>query len=177
MNNLLETMFIKRFCLPYNSDIEMYENGDCNISSCLCGNYNHVSCILQGKGNPKKSKILSFGVNQLGDISGNIPGLHAERDAISKLIPLKHKKKLETINIIVVRLSCKNKIQSSKPCSNCIDIMLKLPPKKGYRIQNIYYSDIFGNIIKTTLHTLEKEERHYSRSYRNQRNKTLVKSW
>lgn len=174
MKNLLDMMFIKRFCLPSNSDIKMYENGNCNISSCLCGNYNHISCILQGKGNPKKSKILTFGVNQMGDIEGNTPGFHAEWDAISKLIPLKPKRKLENINIIVVRLSSKNKIQSSKPCSNCIDNMIKFPPKKGYRIQNIYYSDLFGNIIKKTLNTLEKEERHYSRFYRN--NKNITKS-
>lgn len=170
MNTLLDTMFIKRFCLPSNSDVKLYENGDCNISSCVCGNYNHISCILQGNGNPKKTKILSFGVNTMGNVEGNVPGLHAEFDAISKLIPLKPKKKLETINIIVVRLSSKNKIQSSKPCSNCIDVMLKFPPKKGYRIQYIYYSDAYGNIIKTTLHTLEKEERHISRSYRNHKN-------
>ena len=176
MNNLLDTMFIKRFCLPSNTDIKMYENGDSNISSCICGNYNHISCILQGRGNPKKARILSFGVNQMGDVDRNTPGLHAECDAISKLIPLKSKKKLEIINIIVVRLSSKNKIQSSKPCSNCIDIMLRFPPKKGYRIQNIYYSDLFGNIVKTSLNTLEREERHYSRFYRNQRNQTLVKS-
>jgi cytidine deaminase len=154
----------------------MYENGDCNISSCICGNYNHISCILQGRGNPKKARILSFGVNQMGDVAGNTPGLHAECHAISKLIPLKPKKKLAIINIIVVRLSCKNKIQSSKPCSNCIDIMLRFPPKKGYRIQNIYYSDLFGNIVKTSLNALEREERHYSRFYRNQINQTLVKS-
>lgn len=49
MSTLLDKMFIKRFCLPINSDIEMYENGDANINSCLCGNYNHVACILKGK--------------------------------------------------------------------------------------------------------------------------------
>ena len=55
MNTLLETMFIKRFCLPHDSDIESYENGNCNnISPCLCGNYNHVSCVLQGKGRLEK---------------------------------------------------------------------------------------------------------------------------
>lgn len=55
MNTLLDTMFIKRFCLPHDSDIESYENGKCNnISPCLCGNYNHVSCVLQGKGKYKK---------------------------------------------------------------------------------------------------------------------------
>ena len=49
MNTLLDKMFIKRFCLPVNSDINLYETGALNISSCLCGVYNHVSCVLQGK--------------------------------------------------------------------------------------------------------------------------------
>ena len=50
MSTLLDSMFIKRFCLPIDSDIDLYENGNMNINSCLCGHYNHVSCILQGKG-------------------------------------------------------------------------------------------------------------------------------
>lgn len=163
MNALLDTMFIKRFCLPYNSDIELYENGKCTVSSCVCGNFNHISCVL------KKARILSFGVNLMNDNNGNAPGIHAECDAISKLIPLKPKKKLENINIIVIRLSTKNKIQSSKPCSNCIESMIHLPPKKGYKIQNIYYSDVFGNIVKTSLNAIQKEERHYSSSYIHQK--------
>ena len=130
-----------------------------------------ITChaFYKGNGNVKKARILSFGVNQMGDTDGNTPGIHAECDAISKLISLKPKKKLENINILVIRLSTKNKIQSSKPCSNCIDTMIKLPPKKGYKIQNIYYSDGFGNILKTTLNTLEKEERHYSKFYKTQK--------
>ena len=118
--------------------------------------------FYKGKGNLKKARILSFGVNQMGDTHGNLPGIHAECDAISKLIPLKPRKKLENINLLVIRLSTKNKIQCSKPCYNCIETMKKLPPKIGYKINNIYYSDSTGNIVKTTIKTLEKEERHYS---------------
>jgi len=40
--------------------------------------------------------------------------------------------------------------------------MKNLPPKIGYKINNIYYSDSTGNIIKTTIKALEKEEKHYS---------------
>ena len=118
--------------------------------------------FYKGKGNLKKARILSFGVNQLGDVDGNTPGIHAECEAISKLIPLKPRKKLENINLLVIRLSTKNKIQCSKPCYNCIETMKKLPPKIGYKINNIYYSDSTGNIVKTTIKALEKEERHYS---------------
>jgi hypothetical protein len=49
MQNLLDTMFIKRFCLPMNANIECYENGIDTVPACVCGQYNHVSCILQGK--------------------------------------------------------------------------------------------------------------------------------
>lgn len=49
MTNLLEKMFIKRFCLPIDTNISLYENGIEHIDSCLCGQYNHVSCVLQGK--------------------------------------------------------------------------------------------------------------------------------
>jgi hypothetical protein len=46
MNNLLDTMFIKRFCLPLNVSI-----GDdrITINNCLCGPFNHVACVLQNK--------------------------------------------------------------------------------------------------------------------------------
>ncbi len=54
MQSLLDKMFIKRFCLPINTDIESYENGTINVDSCLCGPYNHVSCVLQGKGRFEK---------------------------------------------------------------------------------------------------------------------------
>ncbi len=49
MNQILDTLFLKRFCLPHNSDISSFENGESKISSCLCGNYNHASCILKGQ--------------------------------------------------------------------------------------------------------------------------------
>ena len=49
MSQIFDTMFLKRFCLPSDSDISLFENGESKISSCLCGNYNHAACILQGK--------------------------------------------------------------------------------------------------------------------------------
>lgn len=55
MIHLLDKMFIKRFCLPSNTDINLYENGVDVVPSCVCGNYNHVSCILKGKGRFKQS--------------------------------------------------------------------------------------------------------------------------
>jgi len=114
----------------------------------------------------KKANILSFGFNRMGDINGNEAGIHAEHDAINKLKPLEKKKKLEPINLLVIRFSKNNKIQNSKPCANCIQTMKTLPQKKGYRIKNIYYSNDYGEIVKSNIKILEKEELHYSRFYR-----------
>jgi cytidine deaminase len=114
----------------------------------------------------KKTRVLSFGMNQLGDSYGLKPGVHAEQDAINKLKSLNNKKKAESINLLVIRLSSKNILQSSKPCAICIESMKSLPTKKGYKIQNIYYSDAEGNIIKTSLTNLDNEEKHYSMFYR-----------
>jgi cytidine deaminase len=118
--------------------------------------------FYKGKGDLNKAKILSLGVNSMGDSDGLIPGVHAEYDAIQKLIPLRRKKNLESVNLLVIRLSGKNKLQSSKPCSNCINVMKTLPRNKGYKIQNIFYSNGDGTITKTTLHHLDNEEKHYS---------------
>jgi len=102
----------------------------------------------------------------MADSDGIRPGIHAEHDAINKLQPLKNKKKLEPINLLVIRVSKTNKIQSSKPCGNCIEKMKTLPIKKGYKIHDIYYSDSEGTIIKTSLESLDAEEKHYSRYYK-----------
>lgn len=122
--------------------------------------------FYKGNGDLKKGKILSFGINQMGDSAGKNPGIHAEYDALTKLMPLKNKKRLESINLLVVRFSPKNKIQSSKPCYNCIETMKNYPKKIGYKIVNVYYSDADGNIIKTNLKSLDTEEKHYSKYFR-----------
>jgi hypothetical protein len=114
-----------------------------------------------------KARILSYGVNKMGDSEGLQPGIHAEHDAIRKLLPLKRKKRLENINILVIRVSGKNKLQSSKPCVNCIIMMKTLPIKLGYKIQNVYYSNENGDIIKSSLKNLEMDKPHYSKYYKN----------
>ena len=122
--------------------------------------------FYKGKGDLKKARILSYGVNKMGDSEGTQPGIHAEYDAIRKLLPLRRKKRLVSINILVIRVSGKNKLQSSKPCVKCINTMKILPPKLGYKIEDIYYSNDNGEIIKTNIKNLESEEPHYSRFYR-----------
>lgn len=173
MEVLLESMFIKRFCIPSNVDIDTYakENSK-NIKNCLCGHYNHVSCIFRnGNGkNMKKINILGFGINKYADVEGLNPGVHAEKDVLMKLPYNKCKKRPITINLLVIRLSKTNKIQNSKPCTICIREMSEIPKKRGYKIQNVLYSDSEGNIVKTCLRNLEEEEQHLSRFYRKRTN-------
>jgi ribosomal protein L28 len=118
--------------------------------------------VLNGKLN-----ILSFGFNKLGDIHGNKIGVHAEHDAINNLKPLRRNKRLQNINMLVIRISKNNKIQSSKPCANCIEHIKNLPGKKGYKIKHIYYSNDDGEIIRSNIKSLENGELHYSKFYRN----------
>ncbi len=84
--------------------------------------------------------ILSYGVNQMGDSNS----IHAEQDAIQKLKPLRRKRHLEPIHMLVISISGKNKIQSSKPCAKCIKTMSILPQIMGYKLKNIYYSNADG---------------------------------
>jgi cytidine deaminase len=95
----------------------------------------------------------------MADDSGN-SGIHAEHDAIQKLLPLrKTRKKSVNITLLVVRLSNRNKLQTSKPCVKCLKMMKTLPQKLGYNIKHIYYSD--DNIlVKTTICELEQEKPH-----------------
>ena len=118
-----------------------------------------------------KARILSYGVNQTGDTNGYHPGIHAEYDAIRKLLPLKRKKKLTNVNLLVIRISGKNKLQLSKPCVICIETMKTLPKKLGYNIKHIYYSTDNEKIVKSNLIQLSKEKKHYSKFYRNKQKK------
>lgn len=168
MNDLLEMMYIKRFCLPSKLDINNTSPKTVNkMCNCISSEYNHIACVYQGKiQNSKKNiNILSFGINKYSDSEGKKPSIHAEYDAISKLIPLKRKKKLCPIDILVIRVSKLNNIQMSKPCYNCIQIMKTMPEKKGYKINNIYYSIDNEFIIKTNLKYLDNTEYHFSKYY------------
>lgn len=187
MNVLLEKMFIKRFCLPGNIDLDKYtnekeishslshmsnKNTKTNINTtmnCTCGNYHHVACTFYKVGSDfKKVSVLSYGMNKYVDTEGLSPSIHAEYDALIKLPHLdnKNKKKLCVVHLIVVRMSKTKKIQTSKPCANCIRHMREISSRRGYKIKHVYYSENDG-IIKTNLANLEKEEyKHVSKFYR-----------
>ena len=53
----------------------------------------------------------------------------------------------------------------SKPCLHCIRLLSTLPEKKGYKIENILYSDEKGCIIKTNITNLVNSNDNYISSY------------
>ncbi len=120
---------------------------------------------LKGKiANLKKCNILSYGYNSMG--TDDKAGVHAEADALNKLKSNHNKKNPIPINILVIRVTKMNVLQNSKPCALCIDKLKKIPVKKGYKLNNIFYSETPDKIIQTKLHILENEEKHYSRFWR-----------
>jgi cytidine deaminase len=171
MCSFIDTMFLKRFCLPHNTNLDDFVNNNAN-NKCVCGKYFHASCIFQGKYTSYLQNILSYGINKYVDVEGTLPSIHAEHDAILRLPNLQKKRKLVKINLIVIRFSKTYKMACSKPCINCIRNMIELPQKKGYKIVDIYYSENDETIIKTSINKLSHENNHFVSSYyRNNRHK------
>ncbi len=169
----MDTMFCKRFCLPSNTDLDEFKNNNMIASKCICGNYFHISCVFQGKYN-----ILSFGMNKYSDVDGTMPSIHAEHDAILRLPFLQKRKKFVKINLLVVRFLKTYKIASSKPCYNCIQNMIELPKKRGYKIEDIYYSENDETIVKSNVNKLLNElDPHITSYYRNNRYKYRNKKY
>lgn len=122
----------------------------------------HVVFYRSGKSMFGKGNFLCYGENLRDHDTNFIPGDHAEINAIKKLRRRKISKKLIGIDLLVVRLNRSGKLSNSKPCGDCISKLKYLPYNVGYYINNIYYSDNNGNIIKTNIKTLEKDELHKS---------------
>ena len=140
MDTLVDIMYKKRFGLQTTT-----------VSKCVCHEnttFYHIACCFEKEG----GKILSFGQNYFPLYSEyyKIPtsSIHPERDAINKLPKIGRKKK---INMLVLRFTKSKQLTMSMPCSKCINNMKTLFPKKGYIVQNIYYSSHDGSIQKSNL--------------------------
>ncbi len=182
MCTIMDTMFLKRFCLPVDTNLDEIKNNNLRVNKCICGNYFHVSCVFQGKytsipeiniyssSQSKKINILSYGMNKYTDIDGTMPSVHAEIDAILRLPYLHKRKKLVKVNLLVIRFLKSYKLASSKPCFNCIKNMIDIPQKRGYKIEDIYYSEDNDTIVKTNINKLSNEiNPHVTSYYRNNR--------
>jgi hypothetical protein len=169
--DFLLTIYNKRFCQPSATN-GTSETAQLVTNEKTFGNYNHVSCIFEGKisnlcNEGKKVRIHSYGMNHFNGPHDIVPSVHAEHDAMMKLKPLPRKNNKRKCSIFVTRLSKTGKMGTSKPCWMCISNMCYIPEQRGYRIHHVYYTDQYENIVHTTLNRLLQEsEKYYTSGYR-----------
>jgi deoxycytidylate deaminase len=146
-----------------NSDDEFIKNHSyCTLS----GNSHHFSIIFRGNLSNKTpiKKILSRGENKFI----NNRSLHAEIDAIYKLNNLlkKKKNKIDSVNMLVIKVKRDGTISNSSPCINCLKKMTECPI--GYKINKIYYSTNDQNInCEKLIDLINADKLHVSAYYRN----------
>lgn len=101
-------------------------------------------------------RILKNVASGLNSFKDSRPGCcytrHAEIDAMNKLLlsyKLKNKKsgrkRIITVNLLVIRVNKDGKLKNSKPCAHCITL---LDGMHNHRIKWVYYSNDTGSIIK-----------------------------
>lgn len=110
-------------------------------------------------------KYANICTNQHNKLHVNCNSIHAEDMAISKLPPTKKRTK---ISLIVIRISaCSTssnyRLTESKPCLACYN---KISNIYGYRIKNIYWSDMNGLIIKRSYRDFLSDTFTLSKYYR-----------
>ncbi|ADO67362.1 hypothetical protein crov328 [Cafeteria roenbergensis virus] len=103
-------------------------------------NFCHFAMIYTTTG--KAVKVYSFGYNHIRSNRS----IHAEVDAINNLPPLRRKKKLVKVKLLVVRFSKRMKLADSRCCIRCCESIFKIPPLRGYTIENVAFSNESGCI-------------------------------
>lgn len=103
-------------------------------------NFCHFAMIYTTTG--KAVKVYSFGYNHIRSNRS----IHAEVDAINNLPPLRRKRKLVKVKLLVVRFSKKMKLADSRCCIRCCESIFKVPPLRGYTIENVGFSNDLGHI-------------------------------
>lgn len=110
--------------------------------------------------------LLSYGENVYKGSNVDYT-VHAEDSAIRKLPSLPQKKHMKKVDMMVIKVSKSGCVGSSKPCIHCLLQLKQKLPAKGYRLHNIYYTDMEGNIWQSTVsRLLRDEEVHISKYYK-----------
>ena len=118
--------------------------------------------------------VISVGYNcYRGKLSSqNGATIHAEHFAISKLRSRDKNKKLYKISLLVIKISNTGLISMSKPCKHCVENMQVLANRKGYHIENVYFSNNIREIEKWSYYDLENDPcKHVTEFYRNEEDK------
>jgi len=132
----------------------------------------HQPCSMNEKNNV--DNVVSTGYNcYRGKLSANNGAtIHAEHFAINKLKIRDKNKKLYRISLLVIKISNTGLISMSKPCKHCVENMQLLANRKGYHIENIYFSNNKREIEKWTYSDLENDpSKHITEYYKNEEHK------
>jgi cytidine deaminase len=93
--------------------------------------------------------------------------IHAEHSAINKLKTRPKNKKLCKISIVVIKISTTGLLGMSKPCKHCVENLQKIANKKGYYIEDVYFSNSNREIEKWSFDELENDpHKHVSEFYK-----------
>jgi hypothetical protein len=111
--------------------------------------------------------IQSYGENHYNNASDSTcSSIHAEENAMRKLLPLRRQKKLKKVDLLVIRVSKSGQLGNSKPCIHCILNLSKNLPDKGYVLHAVHYTDETGEIKTARFQNLLQETTpHISRFY------------
>jgi cytidine deaminase len=111
--------------------------------------------------------IVSYGENRFKGEEGQWT-IHAEDCAMRKLQTLPKKKKLEKINMLIIRTSKSGVYGNSKPCLHCIGLLYCKLPEKGYILDKVYFTDGKDSIKQVRLVDLIDDDKpHVSMYYLN----------
>ena len=95
----------------------------------------------------KGVKKVASGFNRYTP-NNKFPSIHAEVDACNKL---RYSRKIQHIDILVIRITKTGILSNSKPCASCTRFMRTILRKRNYLISNIFYSNQYGAITKCKL--------------------------
>jgi hypothetical protein len=111
--------------------------------------------------------LQSYGENHYNNANDSTcSSIHAETNAMRKLLPLPRQKKLKKVDLLVIRVSKNGQYGNSKPCIHCILRLSKTLPEKGYILHDVHYTDEHGAIISIRFQNLLHEATpHISRFY------------
>ena len=129
------------------------------INELLCNNLqiydrrNTMTCQLH-------FAILMKGKKPLTKWISNSIDFHAEQNVLRNF---KQNKKNHNLSMLVVRTNKKGELRLSRPCTVCVNLLIK------FGVNKVYYSDQNGHIIKQNVHCINHQ---FSGGYKHKYPKT-----
>ena len=71
--------------------------------------------------------------------------------------------------MLVIRVKKNGEMANSKPCIQCLMLMITRLPSKGYTVSDIYFSNSNGTLSVQSLSNLLFNEEHYVTQYHKER--------